>query len=330
MQPEKPISAQRRRFLGHLLMATTWTTLAACGRERDPMLRIATNVFPGYELMYLAAERGHLGPAVHMVEMPSSTASLQALAAGNVEGAALTLDEVISALADNMPLKVVAVLDVSLGADMLIVKPGIATLAELRGKRIGVEQTAVGAVMLDAVLTEAGLDTKDVQLVYATVDRQRDLYLKDQVDALVTFEPVPSQLAQSGARKLFDSSAVPERIVDVLAVRPEVTVRNTESLRHLLAGHFQALAELHSSPETASEVIARRLGIPPAEVPTAYAGLELPDAAANQAWLGGRPSRLEQAAADLQQIMLRAGLIRRMANLAELVDDRFLPRTGER
>ncbi|MCO5761987.1 MAG: ABC transporter substrate-binding protein [Chromatiaceae bacterium] len=325
---------QRRRFLGQALTGLAWASLAGaglpgCAPRQEPLVRIATNVFPGYELMYLAAERGHFSPdAVRMVEMPSATACLQALAAGSVEGAGLTLDEVISARADNMRLKVVAVLDVSLGADVLIAKSGITALTELRGRRIGVEQTAVGAVMLDAVLSQAGLSPGDVQVVYATVDRHRDLFLNDGVDALVTFEPVPSQLAPAGAKRLFDSSVIPGRIVDVLAVREEVIGQSPGALRQLLAGHFLALAELRSDPRAASPIIARRLGIPPEAVPAAYHGLDLPDAAANRTWLAGRPSQLETAAAELQRILLKAGLIRQAGDLEGLGDAHFLPKAG--
>lgn len=333
--PAMGVMLQRRRFLGQVLAGMAWGSLAGaglvgCAARQEPLVRIASNVFPGYELMYLAAERGHFSPdAVRMVEMPSATACLQALAAGSVEGAALTLDEVISARSENLHLKIVAVLDISLGADVLIAKPDITTLTELRGKRIGVEQSAVGAVMLDAVLTQAGLNAGDVQVVYATVDRHRDLYLKDRVDALVTFEPVPSQLAQKNAKKLFDSSAIPGRIVDVLAVRDEVTSQSPGALRQLLAGHFLALAELRSAPQTASPIIARRLGISPGDVPAAYHGLDLPDAEANRAWLAGQPSKLDTAAAELQRVLLKSGLIRQGTDLDGIGDGRFLPKAGD-
>lgn len=300
--------------------------LVGCARREEPLLRIASNVFPGYELMYLAAEQGYFSPeAVRMVEMPSATAALRALAADTVEGVALTLDEVLNVRADGLPLKVVAVLDLSLGADVVLVRPGLRTLADLRGKRIGVEQTAVGAVLLDAALSQAGLGTSDVTLVYATVDQHRALYLNGQVDALVTFEPVPSLLKTSGVRKLFSSADIPGRIMDVLALRPEALERSPQAVRELIAGHFSARQDLKLRPEQVQAILARRLNMPPAEVPSAFDGLDLPDAAANQAWLSGQPSRLETAAADLQAVMLRAGLLAQPTDLRGLADARFLP-----
>jgi len=44
-------------------------------------------------------------------------------------------------------------------------------------------------------------------------------FKKRQVDAIVTFEPVKSELLSSGANILFDSHQIPGRIVDVLVVR---------------------------------------------------------------------------------------------------------------
>lgn len=319
----------RRRFLTTLAAAVAAGALGGglggCSR-REPLLRIAANVFPGYELMFLAAARNYFTPAeVRMVSMPSATACLQALAAGNVEGAALTLDEVISARGDNMPLKVVAVLDISLGADVVLAKPGIQSLDQLKGKRIGVEQSAVGAVMLGAALSRVGLDSSSVEIVYATVDKHYGLFVNDDVDALVTFEPLPLLLAEQGAVRLFDSSMEPGLVVDVLVVRPDVVERSPNAIRRLVAGHFRARAELLARPPSAAEVISRRLGVPPAEVPSTYAGLELPDVAANRDWLLGESARLDRAAAALQQMMVRQNLLRHEVNLEGMREGRFLP-----
>ena len=41
-------------------------------------------------------------------------------------------------------------MNISAGADALVVKPQIKQASDLRGKRIGVEQTAVGAYLLSS------------------------------------------------------------------------------------------------------------------------------------------------------------------------------------
>ncbi|MDO9067107.1 MAG: ABC transporter substrate-binding protein [Deltaproteobacteria bacterium] len=178
---------------------------------------------------------------VRLVEMSSGQDSLKALAEGKVDGAAMTLDEVLQARASGLPLSVVMIFDISAGADMLVAYPGIKTLADLRdsenikipflvwcavctvavnandsgssgdvrtahhtqtngvsiistslkGRCIGFEQGSVGELMLVESLRAAGLTKENVTLVMLLpITQQREAWSRDQVDAVITFEPV--------------------------------------------------------------------------------------------------------------------------------------------
>ncbi|MDH5694463.1 MAG: ABC transporter substrate-binding protein [Gammaproteobacteria bacterium] len=319
----------RRQFLGRSVNLIAGLTILGSGIvscvRKEPPLRIASNVFPGYEFLFLARERNYFASeTVRMVELPSASVCIEALAAGTVEGACLTLDEVLSAREQGLELKVVTVLDISMGADMILAKPEIKTLRQLKGRKVGVEQSAVGAVMLHAALVKAGLTPGDIEIIHMNVNRHRDAYLNGDVDALVTFEPVISQLADKKTSKLFTSAAIPGRIVDVIAVRPEAIENSPEAIRRLVAGHFKALAEFRSQPAKASEVLAKRMKITPQEVPQTYSGIELPDAASNRGMMEGLNPGLESDARELAKIMVSAGLLKNMVETKGLVDGRFV------
>ena len=324
-----PSPLTRRGFLRNTMgimgaIALGGMGLAACARK-EPMLRVASNVWPGYELLYLARERNYFDQQdIRMVEMPSATACIQALAAETIEGACLTLDEVLAARADGLDLRVVAILDISMGADAVLVSPEVQSLSELKGRRIGAEKTAVGAVMLDAMLQDAGLMPNDVYIQHMSVNEHREAFENGEVDALITFEPVVSQLAGSGAKRLFDSSQVPGRIVDVIAVRNPVLEQCPQALGELIAAHFTARNEFLNAPRAASPIMARRLGLPEADVPATFDGLELPDRQYNQSWLQGASPRIEETARELVAIMLRAKLLPRMVSVQNLADGRFV------
>ena len=299
--------------------------LHACSGENQQPIRIASNVWPGYEMIFLAREKGFFNEKnIRLVEVPSATVCIQALEAGNVEGAMLTLDEVLTARATGLDLVIVAVLDVSLGADVLLVKPDIKNLAQLKGKRIGVEQSAVGAVMLDAALAEAKLNVKDVQIVYLTVNQHEKAYGENKVDALVSFEPVSSKLLSAGAIKLYDSSRIPGRIVDVLAVLPKVVRNNPKVIHELVRSHFKARDYFLANPQEASVTLAKRLQIPPSEVPASFIGLELTDTQENLLLLGGESPRLKDSAKNLMQIMIDAQLLPRELKLDTIISDKFI------
>lgn len=299
------------------------SALAACQMPVAP-LRVGSIVFPGYELMFLARELGQLDEhQVRLVELLSNTDTLRALAAGQLEAAALTLDELMSARADGVDLRVIAILDVSQGADAVLARAGI-TLETLKGKRIGVEDGATGAVMLNALLGAARLSLDQVHKVSITMDRSEEFYNNGRIDAVVTAEPWAARLEKVGALRLYDSTSVPNRIVDVLAVRADAVSLYGPALKSLLAAHFQALRHLQTNPVDASTRMAPRLQTPASEVMSGFRGLYLPDANLNREMLraGGV---FDKTAGDLQRVMVKAGLLRVATPHLNLADTRLLP-----
>jgi len=309
----------------------TWLTLAAliclfgCDKATEPF-RVGTNIWIGYESLFLAQHKGYYdGTPIRMVTMHNATEVQQALRAGVLEAAALTLDEALALKQDGMDLKVVLVMDTSHGADVLMARPEIVTLADLKGRRVGVESTAVGAIMLHSALAAAGLSVADVQPVYLTIDQHAAAYQAGKVDALVTFDPVRTQLLGSGAKILFDSRRIPDRVVDVLVITPTVASRYPQVLRQLVAGHFRALADLRANPQDAAQTMTKRQGIVAEEILAAYRGLRIPDLADNRRYLATPNPALGPAAAQLAKLMLENKLLKHPVPVEDLFDARFLP-----
>ncbi len=314
------------RLAARLVVPGLILLLAACvGPPPDP-LRVGSNVWPGYEPLYLARELGYFRRRnIHLVELPSSTQVMHQLRSGNLEAACLTLDEVISQRRRGLDLQVVLVMDFSNGADVLLARPAIENLAGLRGKRIGVEHTAVGAILLDGALQAAGLTPADVKPVYLPVDQHETAWRDGRVDAVVTFEPVKSRLLATGARVLFDSSRIPGRIVDVLVVTRQAAETRKANLRRLLAGYFRARKIMRTEPDRANRLMAPRLGVAPAVVPTLFDGIELPDLPANRRLLGGHPPPLEDTARALARLMVTNRLLTGVPEPVLPVRDDLLP-----
>jgi NitT/TauT family transport system substrate-binding protein len=326
-QPRGLRDGQRRRSLAALAACGLLPWLAGCG-EPDAPLNVGTIVFPGYELLFLAREAGLLsGTQVRLVELLSSTDNLRLMEEGRLDAATLTIDEVLGLRARGIDLRIVAVLDVSDGADALMARGGISTLAELKGRRVGVEDSAMGAVMYDAVLRAAGLHLEDVVKVPITADQAVSVFRAEQVDAVIAFEPWVAQLESMGAVRLFDSARIPDRVVDVLAVKAEVIRRRAAAVQHLVNAHFAGLARFRADPGASAPLLAPRLQIEPSEVPAAFKGLRLPDAQGNREVLrdGGR---FHLAVRSLQAVMIERRLLASGIPLDALVDTRFLPEAG--
>lgn len=308
-----------------LLLCQLALILCACSEE--PILHIGSNRWPGYEPVYLARDLAAFNRnEINLVELPSTTDVMQFLRNGYLEGGMLTLDEAITLIADAVPLRIVLVMDISHGADTLLVQPGIKGFDDLKGKRVGVELSALGALMLESVLEVAGLDKQQIQVVPLTADQQEDAFRNGKVDAVITFEPIRSHLLAHDAVEIFNSSQIPGRIIDVLAVREEVTQSHPGQLKKLLAGYFAARHFTSREPTAAVAKMSLRQGVDAATLQTAFTGLVFPDIQENHAWLGMGGTKLIDTATKLTILMAQHKLIAQIPDLSGLADDRFLPR----
>jgi NitT/TauT family transport system substrate-binding protein len=184
--------------------------LASCSTNQQP-LKVASHVWPGYEFMFLGRELDLLDSSlVSLVETKSASESLQLLESSSVDAAALTLDEVMRAISEGVDLVVVLVFNISAGADVLLGNSQIQDISQLKNKKIGVETGAVGAIMLSQVLEKCGCDNSEVKIIDISSDKHLKAWEDGQVDAVITYEPVYSQLMEKGANKLFSSKEIPK------------------------------------------------------------------------------------------------------------------------
>lgn len=320
----------RRNLLlgGAGALTTGWIPLvglSGCAAS-DASIRVAINDWIGYALLFLAREEGFLAESTaRLIEFPSNTASMLALANREVMAAALTLDEVLLAREEGLDVRVVLVFDESNGADALLAVPSIQNLSDLRGKRLGIESSAVGALMLSRFLEAAGLNPADVVKIPLTADQHVSAYQAGKVDAVITFEPMASQLRSAGARTLFDSSLFPGLIVDVLAVHADAVASSAPQIRALLRGYFRAMRHLRDKPREAAALLGQQMSLGSEAVEKALQGIRLPDLEENRRWLEGSEPHLMQASAKVSVVMQASSLLRHAPSLVGLCEPSFLP-----
>ncbi|HQN64453.1 MAG TPA: ABC transporter substrate-binding protein [Methylophilus sp.] len=301
-----------------------------CSLSPEHPLRMAIHQWPGYELFFLARSLGLYDKnSIRLIETASASETSSALRHGIIEAGTLTLDETLNLIQDGVDVHVVLVIDASNGADAVIAKKEISNIASLRGKRIGVETGAVGAIMLDAALQEGKLIANDVTIVPLSFDEHLATWQKGDVDALVTFEPIIAQALEKGGHVLFDSSQIPSRILDVLVVSDDALKNHPDALKQLISGYFAAHDYLAQKPEDALAVIAPRLDSTPESVKSQFNGMVLLNRDQNQKILQGKPARLETLAAELSELMISRDLLQHKPNITNLAEPGFLPQVNK-
>lgn len=299
--------------------------LSGCTPPPNEPLQLGTNIWIGYEPLYVARARGNLPAAeVKLVEYLSASQTMQGLMDGAVDAAALTLDEALLLKQQGLDIQIVMVLDYSAGADALLARPGINSLEELKGKHIGVETTAVGAYLLQRALDKAGLKLGDITLVQLGIARHEQAYAEGAVDAVITFDPVRSRLLAKGANDLLDTRELPGEVVDVLVVRRDAAARHKGHLKTLLGAWFKTIAEIKKEPAPAAHAMEARMRLGQETILQALQGVEFPDRLANRQLLAATPPPLAVQAQRLADIMLQNQLLKRPVQATSLFDAKLL------
>jgi len=294
--------------------------LAGCGKPDVFPLAVGINPWVGYDALVLARERRLVDVRrVKIVELSSSSQIQRNLRNGVLDAAALTLDEALRLAHDGAAIRIVAVVGVSTGGDAVLARPAITKLSQLKGKRIGVELSAGGAVVLARLLEAAGLSRDEVSLLPIEASQQEGALRAGWIDAVVTFEPTKSRLEARGYRVLFDSSRMPDEIVDVLVVRTGVLERRPEDVVELLAGWERGVLALRSAPAAAAGLLSAGANLSPEAYLQSLQGLKFGTLAGSAQLLSGDPAPLAKQHFGLGKLLMQLGLIQKPPDWSALL-----------
>jgi NitT/TauT family transport system substrate-binding protein len=224
---------------------------------------------------------------------------------------------------------ITAVIDESAGADKLVARPEIATINDLKGKKIAFSQGSVGEYFLYYALSLAGLGPQDV-----TLDPQPEVadavkvYTDGQADAVSAWVPDVEAAEQQGAKVVIASDKL-RAILDVLiSSRPAIDTKS-EAIQAFHDAWFEALKIMVDTPDQAEQAILE-WGHPDwtfvAQPGDLAASLEtLAQATLNSNQIAfQRPQLLVSRISEAQGVWARAGQTPPQADLNQLVDARFV------
>ena len=255
-------------------------SLLGCSDQTDT-LRIGANRWLGYGPLYLADDLHWMTPSGYrLVEYPHTTGVLRGYRNGLLDAALLTLDEALILQSSGQPVQILLVADVSAGADVLFANAHIQQLAQLRGQRIGVENSALGAFFLSRILDLAKLPASEISVIDMPVNEHLHALRTGQIDAAINFASASASFAPLGAHPLLDSRALPNEIIDVLVINPQrVSAQQAKRLRELW---FTSQEQWFEQRQDIDPRLSRRLGLNGDELAQTLAGLQIGDRALNQ------------------------------------------------
>lgn len=247
-------------------------------QAEDAPLKIAYSDWPGWVAWEIAINKGWFAEAGVNVEFMwfDYVASMDAYVAGEVDAVCMTNGDALVTGATGKPSVGILINDYSNGNDMLVAAAGINSIADLKGKSIGVEEGFVGHLLALKALESAGLSAADVTWVNTPTTETPQVLAAGAVQAIAAWQPNSGQAlrAAAGSQALFSSANVPGIIYDVLSVSPESLEARRDDWLKVVGVWYRIVDYLadENNLDEALEILAARVQISPEEYEPFFRG----------------------------------------------------------
>lgn len=248
------------------------------------------------------------GTKVDFVTVRAGSEVIAAIAGNSLDMCNLGSSPMMVGYANGVQASLVYIYKNIIDSEVLVVQngAGIKTLADLKGKRIGLPfNTSVHFAALAALKT-AGLGVGDVRLINMRADTIASAWTRREIDASYIWVPVAPKLVEDGGTLLFktgDLNASGLVMFDAFLVRDEFKKKNPDLVLAFLKDFERLAASFKSNPRDVVDTMTRFLGVDEAAVMRSL-NTFYPVPARDQLtarWLG-RPGERNSAVARTLQI----------------------------
>lgn len=283
----------KKKLLIIAMMAVLLFSMCACGsnagRENSTSsgdssskkLVLGINDWPGSYWWLAVNDLGYFkeqGIDVEVKLFSNYTDGLNALVSGNVDLFVPGLADVLPAYSNGGNIKVIMVQDYSSGADGVISKSEINSVADLKGKNIGIEFGGTDHVFLLKCLENAGLTDKDVNLVNMSTGDAANAFMSGSLDAAAIWEPSLSQAQKETGGNILATTKDKEYeglIPAVLVANGDSLDKYRDEMKLVMKAWFNARDAYENNFDQFAEAVSNHAEVTPAEFKTLMDGCDV-------------------------------------------------------
>lgn len=256
-----------RKLLAAVLATMVFSSAALAAEP----LKIGYSDWPGWAVWEIAIEKKWFKQAGVDVKFEwfDYVASMDAFAAGKLDGVGMTNGDALVTGSTGARSVMILMNDYSNGNDMVIGAPGISSIKQLKGKKVGVEVGFVSHLLLLNALEKNGMTESDVELVNVPTNETPQVLASGEVDAIVAWQPSSGQALDlvPGSKAIYTSADEPGLIYDLLVVSPSSLAARRDDWEKVIDVWYRAVAYLQD-PKTADDalkIMSARVGLTPAK-----------------------------------------------------------------
>ncbi|MCC6249220.1 MAG: ABC transporter substrate-binding protein [Rubrivivax sp.] len=316
-----------KKTLLALAAAAITLSFTVSAQAQETKVGIGISGWTGFAPLTLAREAGLFkkhGLDVSIKKIPQKDRHL-AIASGDIQCAATTVETWIVWNANGVATTQIFQLDKSYGADGMVVKPNVAAIKDLKGKKVAADAPGTATYFTLAwMLKKNGLSIKDVEVVNLSPQASANAMIAGTagIDAGMTYEPFLSAVrAKPEAGKIIATTLDYPMVMDTFGCTPKFLADNPKAAKALADGYFDALEMIKKDPKKSFEIMGADVKQTAEAFEKSQAFLRWQDRSANQKFFAGEHAAFSKEAAEL---LLEVGIIKAIPDLSKLADTRFI------
>ncbi|MBB3110596.1 sulfonate transport system substrate-binding protein [Paenibacillus phyllosphaerae] len=289
----------------------------------DPVkVNIAIN--GGFNPLVIAQEKGwldegfkKLNAEVSWSKFTSGPPLLESLVSGRVDLSFLGDGAAITGVSNQLPFEIIGLINEGKDLNTVIVPVDspIATVADLKGKTIGLAKGTTSHVYLIKILQANGLTQQDVKLINLQFEDGQAAFEAGKLDAWVSIDPYTTLNVTKKKAKILDAKTVIYAPVSMIAHK-EFAQKHPELVVEYLKLYKQSLDWQTANPDEAAAIYSEQT-----KIPEDIIKLVLERSAPLLSAYTPEVLESQQASAD---ILLENKFLKKAAVFKDAVDDTFV------
>lgn len=265
----------KSRLLGLLagLVAAGSVLFADGAAWAKDQVRVAGLTWPGYGWWHIINAKG-LAPDLEVtyqaIEDPFQSFGL--MASGQLEIISSTAEFAPIGASQNMPVRMIALGNLSKGTDKLIMRPEIKSPADLKGKKVAVMVGGLPQIMMGIYLEKNGVPFDSVEYVNVIMDQAAAAMIGGTVAGAELWEPFGKQTLEAiPDAKVVASTADPEWtqnavVADAHFINSDWAKNKRPVALKALKAMYDAIAWWQKNPAEGNKIIADGMKMSVADV----------------------------------------------------------------
>jgi NitT/TauT family transport system substrate-binding protein len=300
-------------------------SLATAAAAQESKVAIGISGWTGFAPLTLAKEAGIFkknGIDATITKIPQASRHL-AIASGNVQCAATTVETWIVWNANGVATKQLFQLDKSYGADGMVVRNTTNSIKELKGKTVAASAPGTAPYFTLAwFLKKNGMTVKDVTIVNLEPGPAAQAFIAGQNDAAMTYEPYLGQVRdKKEAGKIIATTLDYPMVMDTFGCTPKYIADNGKAVAAIVKSYFEALDMIAKETDKANGIMGADVKQTAEQFAASSKYLRWQGPAENKKFFAGEHQAFSKEAGDL---LLELGIIKSMPKIEDIVDTSFI------